>query len=73
MTSPLNDIPILHYSESTPPTSHLVPKPCARCSGYYSSCIDGFLYYQYGPDPLDIDTDGPCECECHGDRKASNE
>lgn len=36
---------------------------CADCRQY--GCSDGMLYRRQGPDPFDVESDGPCFCSCH--------
>ena len=28
-------------------------------------CHEGQIFHRYGPEPLDVEPDGPCGCACH--------
>ena len=44
--------------------SNRVLKVCMECHGISSSCTDGQVYYQWGPDTSDFDYE-ECSCKCH--------
>ena len=54
------DVPILNQPLPVPNSIRV----CLEC--YHSNCFEGMSHYKYGPDPLDIETDGECACrKCH--------
>lgn len=44
--------------------SDQVLKVCMDCHSISSSCIEGWVYSQWGPDALDFDKER-CSCKCH--------